>query len=138
MNKINLFLATAIIVCVFGGCSSTGLSVSSHHTNVELSSNNYHIVATNVSGESISKGVLGMSYGVGLGANQLAIVPLTNDRALYRKAIQMLWSNFETKYGKVDNRALALVNVRYDSETLNTFIYTKIKVVVVADVVEFE
>jgi hypothetical protein len=57
---------------------------------------------------------------------------------LYKVAMKNLWGNFESSNGKVTNRKLALVNVRYDSESLNLLFYTKVTTAVVADVVEFE
>jgi hypothetical protein len=57
---------------------------------------------------------------------------------LYKTAIQNLWATFEAAHGKAENRRLALVNVRYDSESVNIFFYTKVTTVVVADVVEFQ
>jgi hypothetical protein len=52
--------------------------------------------------------------------------------------MQNLWSNFETKNGSAVGRTLALANLRYDAEVLNTFFYTKIKIIVIADVIEFK
>jgi len=69
---------------------------------------------------------------------QVALIPLTDDRMLYKKAMQDVWANFEKQYGSPAKRKLALVNVRYDSESLNLFFYTKVTTAVVADVVEFE
>ncbi|HZY78913.1 MAG TPA: DUF6567 family protein [Cyclobacteriaceae bacterium] len=130
-----MIFALAILV---GGCASTGLTASSHITNVQLTNPNFRVVATNVSGEASSKGVLGVSYGFGIATTQLAIIPLTEDRMLYKNAIKNFWSNFEATHGSVSDRKLALVNVRYDSESLNLFFYTKVTTVVVADVVEFQ
>ncbi|MEQ9377641.1 MAG: hypothetical protein RIG68_20815 [Imperialibacter sp.] len=139
MKKSNSILAMAtIIALMLGGCASTGVTTSGHLTNVELSSPNFRIVATNVSGEASNKGVFGVSYGFGMAASQLALIPLGNDRLLYKNAMKQLWDNFEAANGPVTNRKLALVNVRYDSESLNVFFYTKVTAVVVADVVEFQ
>lgn len=123
---------------MFGGCASTGLTASSHITNVQLTSPNFRIVATNVSGEASSKAILGVSYGFGMAATQVAIIPLTEDRMLYKTAIKNFWSNFEATHGPVAERKLALINLRYDSESLNLFLYTRVTTVVVADVVEFQ
>lgn len=136
-NPITRFLFIATL-SILSGCATTGLTTSSHLTNVELSSKNYQLIATNVTGEATSEGVLGASFGVGIGATQFSFIPITTDRALYQIAMQNLWSNFEGQNGKVANRTLALVNLRYDSETLNTFLYTRLRVVVVSDVVEFK
>jgi hypothetical protein len=138
MKKSILMLSIIAIVSVLSGCAAAGLTASTHRTDVGLSANNYRIIATNVVGEASSEGILGASFGVGMGASQFSIIPLTPDRTLYKIAMQNLWTNFELKNGSPANRTLALVNLRYDSETLNTFLYTKLKVVVVADVVEFK
>jgi hypothetical protein len=138
MKESISFLLIITIVSMLAGCASTGVTSSSHLTNVGLSDNNYSIVATNVAGEASSEGIFGSSFGVGLGAYQISLIPLTHDRTLYKNAMQNLWASFEAQNGSTTNRTLALVNLRYDSETLNIFIYTKLKVVVVADVVEFK
>lgn len=132
-NIIIILLALAA-----GGCASTGLTASSHVTNVQLTSPNFKVIATNVQGEASAKGVLGVSYGFGVATSQLAIIPLTEDRMLYRNAIRNFWSNFEAKNGAIAGRRLALVNVRYDSESTNLILFTKVTTIVVADVVEFE
>jgi hypothetical protein len=56
---------------------------------------------------------------------------------LYKEALENLWKNFETTNGSVEGRRLALVNVRYDADALNLFVYTQPKIVIRADVVEF-
>jgi hypothetical protein len=137
MKRIATIVILALAI-MFGGCASTGLTASSHITNVQLTNPNFRMIATNVSGEVSAKAVLGVSYGFGMATSQLAIIPLTEDRMLYRTAIRNFWSNFEASHGAIANRKLALVNVRYDSESLNLFFYTKVTTVVVADVVEFE
>ncbi len=131
-------LMSIVLLIFLGSCASTGVTTSSHLTNVELKGNNYQIVATNVSGEASSNGIVGLSLGIGLGGAQFSLIPLSPDRTLYKNAMQNLWANFETKNGSPVGRTLALTNVRFDSETLNTVVYTKIKIVVIADVVEFK
>lgn len=138
MKKSISFLLIFVIISILGGCASTGLTTSTHVTNVGLSSNNYQIVATNISGEASSAGIVGISLAIGLGGTQFAIIPLSSNRTLYKNAMQNLWTNFEATNGSAAGRTLALTNLRYDSETLNTVVYTKIKIVVIADVVEFK
>ena len=123
---------------LLSGCASTGLTASSHLTNVQLSHGNYRIVATNISGEGSAEAVLGFSVGVGFGTSQVALIPLSKSRMLYGTAMKNLWDNFESKHGPVANRRLALVNMRFDSDALNLFVYTKVNTVVTADVLEFE
>jgi hypothetical protein len=134
-------LLTILLLSVpffFTGCASSGLTASSHITNVQLTNPNFRIVGTNISGQATSKGVLGVSFGFGLAGSQMSIIPLTEDRMLYRTAMKDLWANFEKSHGAVGNRRLALVNLRYDSEALNLFFFTRLTSTVVADVVEFE
>jgi hypothetical protein len=138
MKKTLSILSFIVVAALLGGCASTGLTASTHLTNVGLSNNNYRIVATNVSGEASSDGIFGASLGVGMGAAQYSLIPLTPDRTLYKIAMQNLWTNFEAKNGSAVDRTLALTNLRYDSESFNLFFYTKLKVVVIADVVEFK
>lgn len=133
-----LLIPLAALSLFIGGCASSGLTASSHVTNVQLNTANFRVVATNVAGQSSASGVLGVSFGVGIGTAQLALIPLTEDRLLYKQAISQLWANFEKLNGPVVGRRLALVNVRYDSESLNLVLYTKITAVIVADVVEFQ
>ncbi len=138
MKKSISGLMSIVLLTFLGSCASTGVTTSSHLTNVELKGNNYQIVATNISGEASSNGIVGLSLGIGLGGAQFSLIPLSPDRTLYKNAMQNLWANFETKNGSPVGRTLALTNVRFDSETLNTVVYTKIKIVVIADVVEFK
>ena len=129
------FLGLAILLA---GCAASGITASGHVTSVQLTSPNFRVIATNVAGDATSTGALGVSFGIGMGATQLALIPLTDDRMLYRRAIEQLWSNFEAKNGPVAGRRLALVNVRYDSESVNLVLYTRLTTMVVADVIEFQ
>jgi len=138
MKSVTYLTLSAACGLLLGSCASAGLTASSHITNVQLTSPNFKIVETNVAGEASTKGIFGVSYGFGMAATQFSIIPLTEDRMLYRLAIKNLWDNFESKNGTVANRKLALVNVRYDSESLNLFFYTKLRTAIVADVVEFQ
>lgn len=138
MKTLIRLLPVLAMVILLNSCASTGLTASSHVTNVQLTNPNFRVVATNVTGEASSKGIIGASYGLGVATTQLALIPITNERMLYKVAMKNLWENFEAKNGAIANRRLALVNVRYDSESLNLFFYTKVTTAVVADVVEFE
>lgn len=131
-------LSAFAVVILMNSCASSGLTASSHVTNVQLTNANFKVIATNVTGEASAEAVLGVSYGVGIATTQLSLIPLTDERMLYKNAIKNLWADFETKNGPTANRRLALVNVRYDSEALNLLVYTKVTTAIVADVVEFE
>ena len=136
-NRFHLLLVAGTFVAALSGCVSSGLLVSSNITEVELSQANYKVVATSVSGQASAEYLFGASFGIGMYAQAYALIPLDKDRALYKIAVQNLWKNFETTHGKTEGRPLALVNVRYDSEAVNAFIYTKPTLTVIADVVEF-
>jgi hypothetical protein len=56
---------------------------------------------------------------------------------LYKEAVENLWANFADEHGSPEGRRLALVNVRYDTDNLNLLVYTKPKVSIRADIVEF-
>jgi hypothetical protein len=135
-NRLLLPFAAGLLA-VLSGCVSSGLLVSSNMTEVELSQANYRVVATSVSGQASAEYLFGASFGIGMYAQAYALIPLDKDRALYKIAVENLWKNFEALHGKTEGRSLALVNVRYDSEAVNAFVYTKPKLTVIADVVEF-
>lgn len=57
---------------------------------------------------------------------------------LFQEALRNLWSNFEAQHGAVENRSLALINVRVDPDALNVLgLVTRPKLAVRVDVVEF-
>lgn len=127
-----------IAAFIFTGCTNTGAFLSVNQTIVNLNEGNYTIAATNVTGESESAYVFGLSYSTGLSAATLAIARVEGSGMLYAEALENLWSNYETANGTVRNQKLALANVRYDSDILNLVVYTKVKVTVRADIIEFE
>lgn len=138
-NHITLFiiLITALSVGLLSGCTSTGAFIATNLTNVELGRTNYKIVATDISGEAESGYILGFTWNTGVANTTLAIARVDGSEALYRDAIHNLWLNYETKNGSVEGKKLALINVRYDSDNLNLFLYAKAHVSVRADVIEF-
>lgn len=129
-----------MIVAFLGltGCSNTGAFLSANQTIVNLEEGNYTIEATNVMGESESAHIIGLSYSTGLTAATLAIARVSGSGMLYAEALDDLWANFEADYGTVIGQKVALTNVRYDTDILNLIVYTKVKVTVRADIVEFE
>lgn len=137
MKKRNL-LWIVIAAFILSGCSNTGAFLSANQTIVNLNEGNYSIAATNVTGESESAYVLGVSYSTGLAASTLAIARVEGTGMLYAEALENLWLNYEAANGAVSDRKLALANVRYDSDILNLVVYTKVKVTVRADIIEFE
>ena len=125
-------------VLMFSGCATTGIFPSANLTNVELSENNFNIIAKNVSGEASAEYLLGFSGGLGAEMRTLALIRINGDGFLFRTALAELWKNFEDQHGSVEGRHLALVNVRYDFDGMNVLgLYTKPTVSIRADVVEF-
>ena len=107
-------------------------------TNVNLEEDNFTITASNVSGEAESGYLLGFSYPYGPTASTLALARVDGTGMLYSEALQNLWANYESEHGNIEGQQLALTNVRYDTDILNLILYTKVKVMVRADIVEFE
>lgn len=136
--KIHLILLAIAGAFLASGCTSTGAYLSGNQTIVELSEGNYTIAGTNVSGESESAYVLGLSYSTGIMSTTFAVARVEGTGMIYAEALDNLWQNFERDYGMSANQKLALANVRYDTDILNLFFYTKIKVIVRADVIEFD
>lgn len=138
MKTLALITCFWITMMLFNACSSTGVTASSHLTNVQLTNPNFRLVKANVSGEASSDAILGVSFSFGMATSQMALIPLSKERMLYQAAMKKLWENFEATNGPVSGRRLALANLRYDSDCLNVLVYTKARTVIVADVVEFE
>ncbi|HET6569558.1 MAG TPA: DUF6567 family protein [Rhodothermales bacterium] len=131
-------LALVLALVPLTGCVTTGAFNSANLTNVELSQDNYRVVATNVSGEAEATYLLGLSAAMGMEMQTFALVRLSGNGMLYKAALDSLWRNFEARYGPVTDRALALVNVRYDSDALNVLgLFTRPRIGIRADVVEF-
>lgn len=133
-----LFLVSLLAATVISGCTSSGAFVATNQTIVNLNEGNYTLTATNVSGESEAAYILGVSYSSGLLANTLAIARVQGTGMLYAEALENLWNNYEMNHGAVGDKKLALANVRYDADMLNFILYTKVKVIVRADIVEFD
>lgn len=134
-NQVLLLLLATLLL---GGCTSSGAFLAANQTIVNLEDGNYTIAATNVMGESESAFILGLSYSTGLSATTLAIARVEGTGMLYAEALENLWTNFELSGEEVEGQKLALTNVRYDSDILNLIVYTKVKVIVRADIVRFE
>ncbi len=137
--KKSIIIASSVLAVSFfvSSCVNSGLLVSSHSTQVQLTQANYNVIANSVTGQAKAGYLFGASLGVGMYAQAYALIPLQKDRALYKIAMADLWKKFEEKHGKTEGRSLALVNLRYESEALNTGIYTQPRLTIIADVVEF-
>ncbi len=127
-----------LLAGILAGCATSGIFPAANLTSVELADSDFRIVATDVGGEASAGYVLGVSGGFGPGMQTLAVGRVEGEGQLYAAALRDLWQNFEEEHGAAEDRRLALVNVRFDSEALNLLIYTRPTVWVRADVVEFE
>jgi hypothetical protein len=133
----NIYLLV-LLTLVIGGCSNSGAFLSANQTIVNLEEGNYTIAATNVMGESESAYIIGLSYSTGLTAATFAIARVDGTGMMYAEALENLWENFEVTGEDVKDQKLALVNVRYDTDIINLFVYTKVRVTVRADIVRFD
>jgi len=130
-----VFLLVATMA--FSGCATTGAYNAATVTNVELSEGNYDVVATNVKGSSEAGYILGVSLSAGRQQSTLALARVSGSGELYGEALNTLWTSFEAEHGDTDGRQLALTNVRTDTDALNLLLYTRSRVTIRADVVEF-
>ena len=136
--QLQLIGVIILISISLTGCINSGAFYAANVTNVELSENNYHVVATNVSGTSKAGYLLGLSGSQRGYATTFALFRIEGDGMLYRAAIENLWAQFEDRHGPVVNRRLALVNVQFDSDASNYLgLYSRSVVSVRADIVEF-
>ena len=137
IRQILLFLSLVIMVTLSSNCANSGMFLASNVTSVELAEPNFKILAKNVSGESSVSYVLGISYSFGSMTESVGIIKAGGTGMLYTEAMNNLWTNIEAKIGGIKDRKIAFINVRYDSDMLNLLVYTKAKVFVRADVIEF-
>ena len=136
-KAILLMLIPALLVFL-SGCSTGGALLSHNVTNVQLSDSKFKIVAKDLEGYSKAEYLFGISYSYGFMANTMALVRIGGTATLYDDAIKNLWKNYEEKYGETEGKKLVLVNMRYDTDILNLFVYTQTELYLHADVVEFE
>ena len=139
MGTKYIFIACIILTAglFLSGCATGGAFMASNETEVQLQKNNFKIVARNVSGEAQAGYLLGGSVSMGMTCNTFAILRVSGSGMLYKEALENLWKNYEAANGPVEGKKIALINVRYDSDILNLFIYTQPKIIVRADIVEF-
>jgi hypothetical protein len=136
--KTNLSISLCVLIAaMFAGCASGGMFTASNITEVQLQKNNFIIVARNVSGEAEAGYLFGSTFSLGMMTNTVAALRVSGTGMLYKEALEDLWKNYEAVHGPVEGKKLALVNVRYDADALNLFVYTRPKVMIRADVVEF-
>lgn len=131
-------ILTFLLATLLTACTSSGAFLSSNQTLVNLNEGNYTLTATNITGEAEAAYLLGLSYSTGFIANTFALARVEGTGMLYTEALEDLWENYENDFGMSKDRKLALANVRYDSDILNLFLYTKVKIMIRADIVEFQ
>lgn len=137
MKKISVIIISLTLIILLSSCGTGGSLHSFNTTNVELSKPNFTIVAKNVSGTAMQGYILGLSIPQGSEVGSFGIVKVSGVEKPYDSAYRDLWNNFEESNGKIGNKKLALINIRHDSEVLNTILYTQAKYFVTADVIEF-
>lgn len=137
MLKKSVVLEPLLCVFLLSGCTTGGAFLAQNLTNVELSRDNFEIIAKDVAGIAHADYLLGLSSSSGVGSSTLALVRVGGTATLYNDALNDLWSNFEENYGSTEGRNLVLVNVRYDADILNLIVFTKTTLFVHADVIEF-
>jgi len=136
-QKLVYIVLIPIFITLISGCYSAGSFLSQNVTNVELSDPNFTYVARNLEGSSKADYLIGVSFSTGFMANTFALVRVGGTETLYDDAVQMLWDKYKEKHGDIEGKKLALVNIRYDTDILNLFVYTQTKLYIHADVVEF-
>jgi hypothetical protein len=137
MKQIALCLTLGISIVLLSGCGSSGAFLTTHVTNVELSEPNFNVIAKDVAGESMQGYLFGISFTNGPTVGTFALFHVSGVDKLYDTAVKQLWANFKANHGDIEGRKLALVNIRHDSEVLNTLVYAQAKYFITADVIEF-
>lgn len=137
MKTIIISAVLIVSFIVFSGCGTGGAFQSNQVTTVQLSQPNFKIVARDVSGTSMQGYLLGVSVAQGAYVGMFGLAKVTGAEKLYDAAVQDLWKNYRLKYGDIEGKKLALINIRHDTELLNTFVYAQAKYFITADVIEF-
>lgn len=136
-RRIIAVAALVVAAATLPGCAQAGMFASANLTDVQLARANYKVIATDLSGTATAGYLLGISLPAGMANQTLALVRIQGSGMLYREALAALWARFEAEHGPVAGRRLALVNVRYDADNTNLLVYTKPRLSIRADVVEF-
>ena len=127
----------AVLALTFSGCAQAGMFAAANLTSVQLGAGNYKLVATDIEGEAEAAYLVGVSFSSGMSSQSVALHRVKGTGLLYREAMDALWRNYEETHGPVVGKSLALINVRYDADNLNLLAYTRAKLSIRADMVEF-
>ena len=139
MKRQSILIASLSIALLvwLAGCSTGGMFTAANITSVQLQKNNYRIVARGVLGQARAGYLLGGTVSQGITTSTAAVARVSGTGMLYKEALDDLWKTYESTYGPVGNKTVALTNVHFDSDALNLLIYTEARIYVRADVVEF-
>lgn len=132
-----LSLVSITFLLLISGCGTMGSFKANHVTVVELSQPNFNIVARGVQGSAMQGYLFGVSAPQISDIFTFGLIRVSGVEKPFDAAIKDLWNNYQEKYGDTEGKKLALINVRQDTETLNTLVYTEAKYFISADVVEF-
>ena len=72
-SKFLIYPVALISAFLLSSCANTGMFLAMNNTAVELSEDNYEIVATNVTGEAEAGYLLGVSFSAGAATNTVAL-----------------------------------------------------------------
>lgn len=136
--KLYTILSLFVLSFFVTGCGNSGAFLAANLTEVQLHKNNYQLKALNVTGTAEAAHILGVSHSFGLTTQTFGLIPLKGSETLYKDAREDLWRSYNEMYESPEGKSLALVNVEYDGATINYLLYTKARVTITADVVEFE
>jgi hypothetical protein len=137
-TRIYMFGVIVMVAAVaLIGCSNGGVFAGANLTDVQLQRNNFKIVAKDVSGEAQAGYLFGITWSGGMYSNTLALFRVSGTGLLYKEAFADLWKNYEAAHGPVGDKKIAFINLRYDSDALNLFLFTQAKIMIRADVIEF-
>ena len=137
MKKIILSLALVTLLVLVSGCGTMGSFRASNVTNVELSQPNFNVVARDLQGSAMQGYLIGVSFPQASDIATFGLIKVSGVDKLYDTAVKALWDDYREKHGATEGKKLALVNIRQDTKTLNTLVYTEATLYLSADVVEF-
>jgi hypothetical protein len=137
VKNSNLLILFLLLAVYLSSCTTGGSFLAHNVTNVELSDNNFNIVAKNLEGYSKASYLIGFTFSSGNVANTLALFRIGGTAKLYDDAIQNVWKNYREKYGDPEGKKLVLANIRMDNDMLNLLVYTQTELYITADVIEF-